>query len=107
MGAPLGLVRERIADAALTLVAERGFARTTLADVAREAGCGRATVYRAIPGGKAELLQMVAMRELRRFLDDLVRRLDDTVDLEDALVVGVTVTATAVRDHAALQRVLV
>jgi AcrR family transcriptional regulator len=107
MGASLGHVRDRIAEAALTLVAQRGFGRTTLADVAREAGCGRATVYRAIPGGKSELLRLVALRELHRFFDDLVRRIDDAADLEEALVVGLSTAAVAVRDHAALQRVLV
>jgi AcrR family transcriptional regulator len=106
MGSSLGDVRERIADAALVLVAERGFGRTTLADVAREANCGRATVYRAIPGGKTELLRMVALRELHRFFEALVTRVDAAPDLEEALVVGLTTSAVAVRDHAALQRVL-
>jgi len=107
MSSSLGDVRERIADAALVLVAERGFGHTTLADVAREANCGRATVYRAIPGGKTELLRMVALRELNRFFDDLVRRINAAPDLEEALVVGLATSAVAVRDHAALQRVLV
>jgi AcrR family transcriptional regulator len=107
MSSSLGAVRERIADAALVLVAERGFGHTTLADVAREAKCGRATVYRAIPGGKTELLRMVALRELHRFFDDLVARIDVAPDLEEALVVSLTTSAVAVRDHAALQRVLV
>jgi AcrR family transcriptional regulator len=101
-----GAVEERIADAALALVAQHGFRRTTLADIARAANCGRATIYRVVPGGKAELLEQVARRELERFLDDLVRRLDQAASLEDALVIGLTTSARAVRDHAALQYVL-
>ena len=47
-------------DAARTCVARVGIAKTTLDDVAREAGCARATVYRNF-AGKQDLLQaMVA-----------------------------------------------
>ena len=37
-------------DAALACVARVGVAKTTLDDVAKEAGCARATVYRCFPG---------------------------------------------------------
>ena len=45
----------RVLDAALTCVARVGLAKTTLDDVAREAGCARATVYRCF-SGKQQLL---------------------------------------------------
>ena len=43
----------RVLDAALTCIARVGLAKTTLDDVAREAGCARATVYRMLPGQAA------------------------------------------------------
>ena len=42
-------LEERICDAALTCVARWGLTKTTLEDVARQAGCGRATIYRHFP----------------------------------------------------------
>ena len=46
---------KRIVDATLRCVGRWGLAKTTLDDVAREAGCSRATVYRLFPGGKDSL----------------------------------------------------
>lgn len=54
--------RERVLDAALRCVARVGIAKTTLDDVAREAGCARATVYRYFPG-KQSLLAAAVERD--------------------------------------------
>jgi len=43
----------RVLDAALTCVGRVGLAKTTLDDVAREAGCARATVYRYFPASSS------------------------------------------------------
>ncbi|MBV9252708.1 MAG: helix-turn-helix transcriptional regulator, partial [Actinobacteria bacterium] len=51
---------QRILDATLRCIGRWGVAKTTLEDVAREAGCSRATVYRAVPGGKDGLIEAVA-----------------------------------------------
>src|SRR5436309_7149814 len=96
----------RIAEATLRCVGRWGIAKTTLDDVAREAGCGRATIYRAFPGGKGEVLAATLHREMARgvaAIDAAVRE-EDT--LEDVLVVGATTAARLMRDHAALQTVL-
>ena len=45
---PVG-AEERVVDAALRCLARWGMAKTTLDDVAREAGIRRATLYRAVP----------------------------------------------------------
>ena len=55
----------RVLDATLTCIARVGVAKTTLDDVAREAGCARATVYRYFPG-KQPLLNAVVARESDR-----------------------------------------
>jgi AcrR family transcriptional regulator len=45
-----------IIEAAARLFAERGYVATSLEDVAREAGVGRATIFTSV-GGKADLLK--------------------------------------------------
>lgn len=103
--APAAL-EDRVLDAALVLVARWGVAKTSLGDVAREAGCGRATIYRAFPGGKAHLFQALAERELSRFSAQVSVQLDDAASLEDALVAAIRASATFVAGHDALQFIL-
>ena len=96
----------RIVDATLRCIARWGLAKTTLDDVAREAGCSRATVYRMFPGGKDGLVQAVVAVELRRFFAGLSCRLDGAATLEEVLVAGMTEAARRVQAHAALQFLL-
>jgi AcrR family transcriptional regulator len=98
----------RIAEAALRCFARWGVGKTTLDDVAREAGCSRATVYRFFPGGKDALVASVAGAELCTFLDGIGRRLDEVGDgsLEDLLVAGMAEAGRRFRGHAALQFLL-
>ena len=70
MDRPLTPQAARLLDAACTCIARVGVAKTTLDDVAREAGCSRATLYRYFPG-KQQLLGALVAREaasLRRQL---------------------------------------
>ena len=98
---------EVVTDAALACFSRWGVAKTTLDDIAREAGVSRATVYRLFPGGKDVVLDAVAGRELARFFDGLRAELDRTsTDLEELLVAGVAYTTRAIREHAALQFLL-
>jgi AcrR family transcriptional regulator len=95
-------VRVRIVDGALSCLAEQGVARTTLDDVARHAGCSRATVYRLFPGGKDALMQAVADTEVSHFFSALAVRMGEAEDLEDVLVAGMTEAARRVSAHRAL-----
>ncbi len=97
---------ERILDGALTLVARWGVGKTALADVAKEAGCSRATVYRAFPGGKQHLFLALARRELATYLDAVLEAIDAGEDLADALTRGMVVATRLIRDHDATQFVL-
>lgn len=99
-------VGERIYDAALVLVARWGVSKTTLADVAREAGCARATVYRAFPGGKQHLFQALAARELTAYLAAIIDAIDEADDLEDSLTRALVVASRLLADHDAAQFVL-
>lgn len=51
--------RLRIAEAARTLMIERGYAATTMGDVAAAAGVAVQTLYAACPGGKPGLVKIV------------------------------------------------
>jgi AcrR family transcriptional regulator len=120
-------VDEKVVHAALSCFARWGVAKTTLDDIAREAGVSRATIYRQFPGGKDVVLDAVAGRELAQFFAGLRDEMDRTVArperpserdtrperpseretrLEDLLVAGITFTTRAIREHAALQFLL-
>jgi AcrR family transcriptional regulator len=100
-------IRDALAEAALRCIARWGLAKTTLEDVAREAGLSRATVYRALPGGgKEALFAALADRELTRLEAAVGAAVDATDDLEDAVVAAVTTIARHLEGHAAFQFLL-
>src|SRR3954467_2501475 len=101
-----GTLDRRIADAVVRCVGRWGVGKTTLDDVAREAGCSRATVYRTFPGGKDALIKAALAAELRRFGVGLAEHLAGAETLEDVLVGGMTHAGTFILDHEALQFLL-
>lgn len=98
-----GSLEERILDATLRCVARWGVAKTTLDDLAREAGCSRASVYRLFPGGKEVVLDAAADRELGRLFDELDVALASAPTLEDLLVTAITQVCRSIADHEAVQ----
>ncbi len=98
--------QERALDAALDLVARWGLSKTTLGDVARAAGISRATLYRSFPGGKDQLFDLLARRELARFLDRVTDAFAGSDDLADALAGGLHAAAVHLVDHAAVRYIL-
>lgn len=96
----------RVLAAALVCLSRWGIAKTSLDDIAREAGVSRATAYRLFPGGKDTVLDATVGAELARFADELATRLDAAEDLEDLLVGGVAFSSRALAGHAALQYLL-
>jgi AcrR family transcriptional regulator len=102
----LGTQEQRVIDAALRCIARWGIGKTTLDDVAREASCSRATIYRLFPGGKDALLDALTRTELHRFFSGLARTFDEADNLEDLLVGGVLYASRALNAHEALQFVL-
>lgn len=96
----------RVCDAALGCIARRGVTKTTLDDVAREAGVSRATVYRTVPGGRDVLLTAVLEREVTAFFGTLADELDRHDRLEELLVAGIGAALRLLRDHAALGTVV-
>ena len=98
--------RVRIVDGALRCIARQGSAKTTLDDVARAAGCSRATVYRAFPGGKDAVMAAVVDTEVSRLFTDLAVDMAETTSLEDALVAGMSCAAQRISDHGPLKFLL-
>ena len=94
--------RVRIVDAVLDCLAAQGLAKTTLDDVARAAGCSRATVYRVFPGGKEALLTAAVETEVSRLFSELAVRMGRASSLEDVLVAGMAGAAVTVTGHRAL-----
>lgn len=97
---------DRILDAALALVARWGVGKTAVADVAKEAGCSRATLYRVFPGGKQQLFTALGHRELRAYGQAVAEAADSADDLLEALTRSLVVATRLVRDHDAAQFVL-
>ena len=104
--APSDELTERILDAALVLVARWGIGKTALADVAKEAGCSRATLYRAFPGGKQHVFATMGRRELASYHQAVVDAIDTADDLADAVTRALVVATRLLRDHDAAQFVL-
>src|SRR5688572_20160205 len=80
--------RERIIDAAEECFGRFGVAKTTVEDIAAAAKLSRATVYRAVTGGRDELILAVVVRDLLRFLDHLTDRLRRERSVPEAIVEG-------------------
>src|SRR6478735_1553511 len=94
----------RIRDAVLVCVGRFGLAKTTVDDIAREAGCSRATLYRYFDGKPAILRAAVAAE-----LDRVATALIDTGRAEPTFadaVTAVVLGAREVRGHDALQFLL-
>jgi AcrR family transcriptional regulator len=79
-GRPRASSRATIEEAAGELFLERGYAATSLADIAQRAGVGRATLFGYV-SGKSDLLWL----ELDAALDDLEERLDRGQPFREAL----------------------
>ncbi len=98
--------RQRIIEAALSTVTRLGMSKTTLDDVAREAGVSRATVYRVFPGGKDAVVAAVTETETARLFSRLGACMGTASTLTDALVAGMVEASTFLREHRALRVLL-
>ena len=62
-GHPAGPSAVRVLDAVVTCAGRWGIDKTTVDDIAREAGVSRATIYRLFPGGKPAMVRTATDRE--------------------------------------------
>lgn len=97
-----GDYRPRVAAAAIACVSRYGLAKTTVDDIARQAGLSRATIYRAFPGGRDEVLVTAVCQEVEAFFAELAGALSSCRELEELLVTALTKAAEALAGHRAL-----
>ncbi|WP_085998565.1 TetR/AcrR family transcriptional regulator [Nocardia vinacea] len=99
-------IESRILDAALVQFEKVGVKKTTIEDVARQAGVDRVTVYRRV-GSRDDLVRAVVSREVSVVLAEVARIAERHDDIGD-LVADILVTVlTKWRNHPMAQRMLV
>lgn len=98
--------RVRIVDAALRCIARWGLHKTTVDEVAREAGVSRATLYRHFPGGRDAVVRAVVETETARLFSDLGAAMGEARDLEELLVAAIVGAARRLSSHSALTYLL-
>lgn len=88
-----------IIEAAARCFGRWGIAKTTVDDIARDAGVSRATVYRYFSGGKDHLVGAVGIYEEGRFYAELAPRLDACSTLADTVSVALLDASRFLRGH--------
>ena len=99
-------MRDRILQAAYDCIARYGMAKTTVEDVAREAGLSRASVYRTFPGGRDDLVREVVAWEIGRFFTSLAHSVADAAGFEEVVEAALLHAHRAIGEHEVLQKLL-
>ncbi|MGW4444924.1 TetR/AcrR family transcriptional regulator [Streptomyces sp. NPDC004682] len=95
--------RERLLQAAVELVGERGYDATTLGDIADRAGSARGLVSYYFPG-KRQLVQSAVHRLMHRTLEEALEREPRTEDGRERLARAVDAILGLARDRPVLMR---
>ncbi len=98
--------RERILSAAVACVGRAGFTRSSIDEIAAEAGVGRATVYRHFPDGKDQLFTETIAHEVEVFFVRLADHVADAPGLAARLEAGIPFAHRMLADHEVFQKVL-
>jgi AcrR family transcriptional regulator len=96
----------RVLDAAKRCSERWGRAKVTVDDIAGEARCSRATIYRLFPGGKDNLFEALRARETEEFFERLSERLAGASSFEDLVVRGLVGATELLRTDEHLQIML-
>ena len=94
-----------IVEAALAEFSEVGIRRTSINDVARRTGLGRATVYRYV-GSKDRLIQLVIKAETRRLYAEFDRAVASCEDAAEWIETALDFVVHKIRGHPLFDRVL-
>jgi len=98
-------IDRNITDAALRCFGRYGMSKTTMEDVAREAGVSRATLYRQVPS-KDALVQETVQAEAQRFLSAVQHATAGIDDVFELLALFLHAMARELETHEVLNRVL-
>ena len=100
-------VPERIVAAAAELITSQGLRGTSVDDIASAAGCGRATVYRYFPGGRAELLEVTMGEGVDRIFAVCAQVTDHASSLAEAVAGTINIAVLELSNDAVVQQLLV
>lgn len=82
-------LRDRILDSAYNLLAEKGYEKTTVADIIKEAGCSKGGFYHHFKS-KEEIIEAITMEYivvLRKYYEDIIKESDGSViDLLNSVI---------------------
>ena len=95
----------RILDAAYTLLSRHGLRRTSMADIVKESGVSKATLFRRFKS-RADLLHSLMVREISRFLEELGKRLEGVQDPQERLLEIFVYFCQIAPHHAVLRRLI-
>ncbi len=95
-----------LVESALRCITRWGVRKTSLDDIAREAGVSRATAYRVFPGGKDRLVEVVFCHEAGRSFHAVEAELAAAGSLDELLVTGITAMLSLAAEHDALAAVI-
>ncbi|WP_371530568.1 TetR/AcrR family transcriptional regulator [Streptomyces sp. NBC_01283] len=95
--------RERLLQATVELVSERGYEATTLGDIADRAGSARGLVSYYFPG-KRQLLQSAVHRLMHRTLEEALEREPRSSDGQERLARAIDAILGLARDQPLLMR---
>jgi AcrR family transcriptional regulator len=98
-------ITARILAATLEQAELVGIRRTTMDDVARRSGVGRATLYRRFPT-KGVLIDAVVLAEARRYLAGSAQARSHATTFEDRMVYSTMFSVTFLREHTLLKKLL-
>ncbi|MGX9669960.1 helix-turn-helix domain-containing protein [Mycobacterium sp. HM-7] len=98
-------ITTRILRAGLEQAELVGMRRSTMEDVAKRSGVGRATLYRRFPT-KTALNDAIVLSEVRRFLEGSTQARAQGTTFEDRMVYDTVFTVTFIREHALLKKLL-
>ena len=97
--------RDRLLQAAYDVFARDGLTEGTMSEVAREAGVGRATLYRYF-AGKDPLIEALVLREARELFALLDAELGAEEEPHSLFERGLLAALAHLRSHSLLQRIL-
>ncbi|MCP2274963.1 transcriptional regulator, TetR family [Nocardia amikacinitolerans] len=99
----------RVLDAALVAFLDFGIKRTSMVEVARRCGLSLATLYRRF-ASKSDLIEAVALRQTREFIDEvdgvLQRQVDRDASAEDQIVALFVAFVNGLRGNQLVHRLL-
>ena len=92
-------VIEAILNATQRCVAVSGLTALTADGIATRAEISRSTLYRALPGGRHEIVEALLRREFDEFFRDLYERVRGVTDVSDLMVTGLMHARRQIMSH--------